>query len=260
MIVAAIQVRMNSTRLPGKALADLAGRPVLWHVVQRARAARRVDQVVIATSADPADAPIRAFAESNGIPFYAGSQTDLVDRLHQTAGRFGARALVRVTADCPLVDPLVMDQLVGDFLSHGETADYVCNTQPPTFPDGLDTEVFPTGLLAKLSREVSNPFWREWFTSYLADPLNGFRARNVRHFVDLSALRWTLDYEEDLAFLREIYGRLYRPGEPPFTMEGVLSLLRSEPALAALNASHSRNEGYAAALATHQVPPGDRPL
>lgn len=259
MIVTAIQVRMNSTRRPGKALADLAGRPVLWHVVQRVRAAQRVNHVVIATSTDPADAPLREFAESEGVPCFAGSQTDLIDRLYQTALRTGARALVRVTADCPLADPEVIDQVVEGYLTHGQNVDYVCNTHPPTFPDGLDTEVFPTTLMARLSKEVTQPFWREWFTGYLAEPANHFRVWNVRHSVDLSALRWTLDYEEDLTFLREIYRRLYRPGEKPFGLPEVLALLRQEPALAAINASHARNEGYAAALASQNCPQGDRP-
>lgn len=131
MIVAAVQVRMGSTRLPGKALADIVGRPILWHIVNRLGFAHYVSKVVIATSDGPGDAAIRAFAQEQGIPCFAGSEWDVLGRLYHTACAFGASALVRITGDCPLVDPEVVDKVVAAYLTHPESCDYVSNVSPP---------------------------------------------------------------------------------------------------------------------------------
>ena len=251
MIVAAVQVRMGSTRLPGKALAEVVGRPMLWHLVNRLRFARRVDLVVIATSDESTDVPIRAFAETHDIPYSAGSELDLIDRLYRTARQFGAYALVRITGDCPLADPHVVDKIVAAYLAQSDRVDYVTNTLPPTYPDGLDTEVYPVKTLERLWRGIEDPFWREWFPGYLWEHQDAFRTLNVVYPVDLSALRWTVDYEEDLTFVREVYRRLYREGEV-FDMGDVLALMETEPELATINAKYARNEGYAIALAAYR--------
>lgn len=256
MIVAAVQVRMGSTRLPRKALAEVMGRPMLWHIVNRLSFAQQVNQVVIATSNEPTDAPIRAFAQQHGIPHFAGSELDLIDRLYCTARHFGAHALVRITGDCPLVDPGVVDEVVASYLAHSEDVDYVTNTLPATYPDGLDTEVYPVITLERLWREVEDPFWREWFPSYLWEHQDAFRTLNVSYPVDLSPLRWTVDYEEDLTFVREVYRRLYHEGQV-FGMGDVLALMEAEPELAGINAKYARNEGYAIALATYRRMQGE---
>jgi spore coat polysaccharide biosynthesis protein SpsF len=246
MITAVVQVRMGSERLPGKALAEVLGRPVLWHIVDRVRHAKSVAQVVIATTTETRDAPIRDFAAQNHIPLYAGSEKDLIDRLTQAARLFGASALVRITGDCPFADPALIDTLVAAF-SAKKSLEYASNVHPPTYPDGLDTEIFSAAFLERLWKEIQEPFFREWFPSYVADHLSQFRTHNLAHPADLSGLRWTLDYEDDLTFTREVYRRLYRDGGV-FGMEDILSLLRREPALAELNARHVRNESYTAAL------------
>src|SRR6266404_7263546 len=146
-IVAVIQVRMGSTRLPGKVLADVVGQPMLWHIVDRLRFAKLIDEVVLATSTETKDAPIRAFAAEQGIPCFAGSELDLVDRLYRTALQFGADAIVRITGDCPLTDPEIVDEVVGTYLTQARTIDYVSNVLPRTYPDGLDTEIYPTKTL-----------------------------------------------------------------------------------------------------------------
>jgi spore coat polysaccharide biosynthesis protein SpsF len=249
VIVAAVQARMSSTRLPGKVLALVAGRPMLWHAVNRLRFARRVDRVIIATTEEPPDAPIRSFAEAHRIPCFAGSELDLIDRLYGAARRFSADALVRVTGDCPLTDPKAIDEMVRAYLCVPDGVDcVVTNTVPPTYPDGLDAEIYSLSTLERLWRELEDPFWREWFPLFLVEHRDAFPMRNVAHAVDLSPFRWTVDYEEDLAFVREVYRRLYREGEA-FDMEAVLALLRSEPSLASINARYARNEGYALALA-----------
>ena len=251
MIVAAVQVRMNSMRLPGKALAEVVGRPMLWHIVNRLRFARRLDQVIIATSDEQTDAPIRVFADQHRIPCVAGSERDVIDRLCRSARHFGADVLVRITGDCPLVDPHVVDDMIAVYLAHTDQVDYVTNTLPPTYPDGLDAEVYPMATLERLWRELNESFWREWFVGYLTEHQETFRVLNVAHSVDLSALRWTVDYEEDLVFVRKVYERLYREDEF-FDLGDVVALLEAEPAFTGLNAMHARNEGYAIALAAYR--------
>lgn len=250
-MLVAIQARMSSTRLPGKVLADLCGRPLLWHIVCRARACRSVDQVVIATSDNPADEPIRAFARTEAVPCFAGSDQDVLDRLTRTARRFDADALVRITGDCPLVDPETVGRVVAAYQVHEGTVDYVTNFVPPTFPDGLDTDLYPRATLEQLWREVTDPFWREWFPGYLQEHPEQFRILNVRADVNLSALRWTVDYEEDLAFVREVYRHLQRD-DRVFGMVEVLDLLDRVPEIAQINSMHTRSEAYVAALRTYR--------
>lgn len=249
MIVAAVQARMASTRLPAKVLAEVEGRPMLWHIVNRLRFARRVDRVIVATSTEAADAPIRSFADAHRIPCFAGSARDLLERLHGAASSFGAQAVVRVTGDCPLTDPRVVDEVIRVYEANPEGVDrFVVNTVPPTFPDGLDVELYPLETLERLQKQLADPFWREWFPIWMLEHPDTFPMSNVTNPVDLSSLRWTVDYQEDLAFVRKIYRRLNREGEV-FGMEDVLALLQSEPELSRINAGHTRNAGLAVALA-----------
>ena len=247
-VIAVVQVRMGSTRLPNKALVEIIGRPMLWHIANRLKFAERIDRVVISTSDEPRDDPIREFAERNDIPCFAGSELDLIDRIYRTALKFEAEALVRITGDCPLVEPMIVDKLVFEYLNDFKNIDYVSNTLPPTYPHGLDAEIYPTSTLKRLWDEIENPFYREWFPVYLWDHKDEFRIINITHQKDLSNLRWTVDYEEDLAFVREVYKRLYLDGRI-FTMVDLLDLLQTEPSLTALNAKHTkRNEGLDIAL------------
>jgi spore coat polysaccharide biosynthesis protein SpsF (cytidylyltransferase family) len=251
MIVAAIQVRMDSTRLPGKALVEVEGRPLLWHIVNRLRFTRSVDQIVIATSREPDDAPIRDFASKHSIPCYGGSKLDLIGRIYNSALYAEAHALVRITGDCPLTDPGVVDEMVHVFLNRSDDVDYITNDMPPTYPDGLDVEVYSVATLKRLHDEITDPFFREWFPLYLKDHKKSFRSHNVNCLEDLSSLRWTVDYEEDLLFVREVYRRLYRDRKI-FTMKDVLELIKAEPEIAEINKNHTRNEGSAIALASEK--------
>jgi len=241
-IVAVIQVRMGSTRLPGKVLADVLGQPMLSHIIDRLRFAKRVDQVVLATSAADTDAPIRAFADKHAIPCFAGSELDVVDRLYGAARQFGADAIVRITGDCPLADPKMVDEVVGTYFSDAKALDYVSNVLPRSYPDGLDTEVYPTKTLGRLCEEIADFPARESFPIYLWNNKQKFRIANVASPIDLSALRWTVDYEEDLTFVREVFRRLYRKGEF-FSMPDVLGLMKANPELAAINAKYVGSVG-----------------
>lgn len=253
MILAIIQARMGSSRLPGKVLLDLAGRPVLWHGVGRVRQARRVDQVSVATTLAPGDEAIRHFCRERGIVCFAGSEADVLDRYYQAALAAGAGdgdGIVRITADCPLIDPDVIDRVIETFLSCG--ADYVSNVQPPTFPDGLDVEVFKFTALQTAWQEARLTSEREHVTPYLRNHPEKFSQRNVMQERDLSGLRWTLDEPADYALLQKIVTALEE--KPEFRMEDVLQLLARNPQWQELNQKFERNEGYAKSLRQDAAP------
>ncbi len=245
-MIGVIQVRMGSTRLPGKALKEIMGKPLLSYLYERVCAASSLDRVVIATAAGARNQPIVDFAKANHIGCVAGSEQDLVDRFCETAEKFVAKALVRVTGDCPFADPSVVDQVTGTYLKNSDRYDYVGNVVRPTYPDGLDVDVLPRSTLEKMDREVKDPFWREWLTGYLRERPNEYRIGGVENAEDLSALRWTVDYEEDLRFTEEIFSRLY-PKKKIFLMKDILELLEKEPAIAEINKKYTRDAAYAAA-------------
>lgn len=242
-IVAIIQARMQSSRLPGKILADLAGRPLLVHVVERARRIRPVDSVILATSDHPADDPVMEFCATNNIDCFRGSENDVLDRYYQTARQYQADTIVRITADCPLLDPQVSSRVVAAFLD-GQY-DYASNCFPPTWPDGLDTEVFTFAALDTAWREADMRSQREHVTSFITGQPKRFRLGNVRAAEDNSHHRWTVDEPQDLEFVRSVY-RHCGPGT--FDTQDVLDLLNVRPELAAINAGFERNEGYLKSL------------
>lgn len=249
-----VQARMGSSRFPGKVLAEIAGRPMLQHVVERAARIHAANEVVLATSDDPGNRPLLDLAARLGVPAYAGSESDVLDRYYQAAKRCGSDVIVRITADCPLLDPEVSSDVVRTFA--GGEFDYVTNCLPPTYPDGLDTEVFSFAALERAWREASLESEREHVTPYIWKNPGKFRIRNVRGSRDLSHLRWTVDHADDLAFVRSIYARL-EGRETTFGMDDVLRLLETEAGLADINRDHSRNEGYVQSVA-HDAPAGKR--
>ena len=254
MILAIIQARMGSSRLPGKVLLDLAGRPVLWHGVSRVRQARRIDRLLVATTDQATDEPIRRFCAERGIACFGGSEQDVLDRFVQAARFAGATetdGIVRITADCPLIDPEVIDQVVTLFLESG--ADYVSNVQPPTFPDGLDVEVFRYAALLEAWREAKLVSEREHVTPYLRNHPEKFAARNLTHDRDLSTLRWTLDEAADYDLLRRVVSALERR-KTAFRLADVLQVLAEHPEWQELNRDFARNEGYAKSLRQEQAP------
>lgn len=204
-VVAIIQARMGSSRFPGKTLADLAGHPILWHVVERARKATTVDDVLVATSDSVRDAPILSFCEELGVRCFCGSEDDVLDRFFHAAKEARADAIVRITADCPLIDPAVIDRVVARF--SGGDLDYASNCLHYTYPDGLDVEVFSFAALDKAWREAAKPSEREHVTPFLRTA--HFRTENVPSVkpVPPGRYRWTVDYPADLELLRKIYAQ-----------------------------------------------------
>ncbi len=242
MIVAIIQARMSSTRLPRKMLADIAGRPMLWHVANRVKRARHVDQVVVATSDQPADEPIEDFCRAEGIECFRGSMDDVLDRFHQAARHYKADAVVRITGDCPLIDPEVIDKVVARYLE-GDL-DYASNYLRYSFPDGLDTEIFSFSALEYAGQYATEPRQREHVVPFIKNH-DGFRKANVGNENDLSQEqhRWVVDEPRDLDFVREVYARLDRGDGPQFGMKEVLELLSEEPDLREINQGITLNEG-----------------
>lgn len=242
-IVAIVQARMSSSRLPGKTLADLNGRPMLVRLVERLRRSKSLQAITVATSNDPTDDPIAALCGDLNVACYRGSLNDVLDRFYQAALFSRATAVVRITADCPLADPGVVDLVVREFLDKGY--DYVSNVDPPTFPDGLDTEVFSMSGLERVWKEAILKSDREHVTPYFRKHPELFSQGNIANPEDLSRLRWTVDEPKDLQFVRRIYDRL---GNRDFGMQEVADLLMREPELAGINAEIVRNEGYMKSL------------
>lgn len=231
--VAIIQARMGSTRLPGKVLLDLAGEPMLARVVARAGRAETLDGLVIATSTEPADAALAALCAARGWPCSRGSRDDVLDRYHRAAQEHGAEVVVRITSDCPLIEPEIIDRVVREFLDRRPAVDYASNFLPRrTYPRGLDVEVFGLGTLERLWREDQSPAWREHVTEYLCQHPERFAIHGVLDDRDRSAMRWTVDTPEDLDLVRHIYGAF---GHDRFSYREVLVLLEANPGWLELN-------------------------
>jgi glutamate-1-semialdehyde aminotransferase/spore coat polysaccharide biosynthesis protein SpsF (cytidylyltransferase family) len=240
VILALIQARMGSLRFPGKVLEDLSGHPMLWHVVNRTRRAKLVDKVVVATTDRSVDDPIAVFCGQEDIGCFRGSEQDVLDRFYQAAKANGAEVVVRITADCPLIDPAVIDKVLTRF-QRGD-CDYVCNVFRYTYPDGLDTEVFSFAALEKAWHEAIKPSEREHVTPYLRT--DKFRTANVESETPVSSeqYRWTVDHPADLEFVRRVYDAFSENGD--FGLQDVFGLLKERPDLATIQVETITNEGY----------------
>jgi spore coat polysaccharide biosynthesis protein SpsF len=232
-IVAIIQARMGSTRLPGKVLLDLAGEPMLVRVVARTRRAKLIDEVVVATTSQPGDEAIEQLCKSRGWPYCRGSEADVLERFYQAAVAHQADVIVRITSDCPMIEPRIVDRVVHEFLDRQPVVDYASNVLlRRTFPRGLDTEVIRYGALERAWREDANPAWREHVTPYIHRHPELFGLYNVTTEPNLSHMRWTVDTSADLAFVRRVYDYF---GHDRFSWQEVLVLLAKHPAWLSIN-------------------------
>ncbi len=229
--VAIIQARMGSTRLPGKVIMDLGGDTVLARVVRRLCRAKFVDEIVIATTSSDADDAIVRECERLGVPWFRGSEDDVLDRYYQAAQTYAAGAVVRITSDCPLIDPELVDGTIRVFQE--QHCDYASNLFPRTYPRGLDTEVFTVAALERDWREARAPYQREHVTPFLYEHPELFRLVSLRGQIDYSQYRWTLDTAEDLQLLRAIYARF--SNQDNFGWREAVALMEREPELAELN-------------------------
>ena len=226
-VVAIIQARMGSTRLPGKVLKDLAGEPMLTRVVHRTCRAKTLDKVVVATTTQPTDDVIVQLCETQGWDYFRGSEEDVLDRYYRAALAYAAEVVVRITSDCPLIEPEVIDEVVQEFLERQPHVDYACTHLPQrTFPLGVDLQVMRFDALERAWREDQNPARREHVVSYFDYKQELFCIHSVTSATDYSYMRWTVDWPEDLAFVRQIFDHF---GHDHFSWHDVLAVLEKYP-------------------------------
>lgn len=242
-VVCVVQARTGSTRLPGKVMEDIQGRPMLWHVLTRLTRCAGLDTVAVATTTEPSDDAIERWSEENGYFCYRGSTDDVLDRYYFTAKKLHAGTVVRVTSDCPLVDPYLIERIIDEFSS--TDCDYA--SAAGTWPDGLDAEVFTFSALEQAHREARLKSELEHVTPYIWKNTERFKVRSIECDRDLSNMRWSVDDARDLEFMRAVYGELYKEGGIITTGE-VLDLLEKRPDIFEINAGTMRNEGYAKSL------------
>lgn len=257
-VVAIIQGRMSSSRLPGKILADIAGQPMLQRVFIRTSRAQTLDDVLFATTTDASDDPVAEYCEFSGIPFTRGSLFDVLDRYHQAASQAKADVIVRITADCPVIDSGLVDEVVKSVISDqssvdGFQFDFACNRLPPpyhrTYPIGLDIEACTFKVLEQAWEKAKEPHHREHVMPYFYEGVElitdnrllhtgisprGFRIAMLNHTTDFGDYRWTVDTPEDLEFMRQVYARF--DGRDDFSWKEVLDLVHDHPDLMKINA------------------------
>lgn len=245
-----VQARMTSTRLPGKVLLPLAGEPMLTRLIERLRRVRRADGIVVATTTNTGDDPIAALCALLGVPCHRGSEHDVLSRYAGAARLHEADVVVRITSDCPLIDPALIDQTIAAYDEGG--SDYVSNMLPPTWPYGMAVEVFSAAALAQAHAEATQAAEREHVTPFLYWHPERYRLRNVASPVDLSHHRWTVDTPEDYALVGRLFDHLM-PTHPHFTQADVLALLDQHPDWIAIN-QHIQQKP-----ATQTQPPKENP-
>jgi len=220
------QARMTSTRLPGKVLKSVLGKPLLAYQLERLRRARRVDECVVATTLNGADEPIVALCRKLGVSVYRGDEFDVLDRYYQAAKQYAADVVVRVTSDCPVIDPEIVDRVIETYA--GGQVDYVSNTRERTFPRGMDSEVFSMTALEQAWREARLPYEREHVTPFLYQHPERYAIGSVVSGRDLGLHRWTVDTPEDFDLIERIITSLY-PENPDFHLDDILPLFDHHP-------------------------------
>lgn len=250
MILAILQARTSSTRLPGKVLLNLAGQPMLARQIERIKRSELIDRLIVATSDNEDDNRLAELCAEIEIDCFRGSLDDVLDRFYRAAEPCQPEHVVRLTGDCPLTDPAVIDEVIEFYLSSG--SDYASNTLEPTFPDGLDVEVMAFVALEKAWREARKQSEREHVTPYIISNGGMFNVANFAYSQNLSKLRWTVDEPEDFEFVSAVYEELYERN-PRFDMADILKLIESRPELTVINKGFVRNEGLAKSLAEDKV-------
>lgn len=231
---AVVAARMASERLPGKSMASLVGRPAFAHIVDRLRRSPYLDGIVLATTESPTDDPLRACARQVGIPAFSGSTADVLGRTLAAAKSVGANVIVQVTGDCPLIDAAVVDRVIEAY--RGAKPDYTSNRLTPTYPNGMDTEVFATSVLEQVAGLTDDPADREHVSLYIYDHPERYRLLNVFAPPEHAwpELRLTLDTTEDLQLIRAVFEALY-PKDPAFGLSEILTYLRDHPTILEYN-------------------------
>jgi len=239
------QARFGSTRLPGKVLKKIFDKPLLWYVVKRLEQVKTPNKIIIATADSEENKPIIEFAKNLNIGYFAGSEDDVLDRYYHTAKKYNGEVIVRITSDCPLSDPVIIDKVL-DLFFEGNY-DYTCNVDPPTFPDGFDIEVFTFESLERAWKEAKLISEREHVTLYIRNENNDFKRKNLLNNTDYSNYRLTVDNVEDFQLISKIIEQFKDQWET-FNMQDIIKFLEENPELKKLNMSIARNEGLAKSL------------
>lgn len=234
-VAAIIQARMGSTRLPGKILKTVNGKTLLEYQIERVKLAISIDQIIIATTIKESEQPLVALCEKLGLDYYRGSEQDVLSRYYEAAKKYDVDVIVRLTSDCPIIDPVVIDTVVNHFLNNQSSVDYVSNTLERTYPRGLDTEVFSFAALNKASKEAVLPRDKEHVTAYFYTNPDLFKLQSVKNEHDYGSYRWTVDTEEDFELIQLLLNELYNSDEL-FLLEDVIKLLENHPEWNEINA------------------------
>jgi|TARA_B100002003_G_scaffold174826_1_gene162676 spore coat polysaccharide biosynthesis protein SpsF len=243
-IIVIVQARMGSSRLPGKVMMDIVGKPLLWHIVNRLKHSKLLNKIVVATGIGEENHVIEELCKQYSIDYFRGCEEDLIDRYYQTSKLFNADIIVRIPADCPLVDPEIVDTVVDFALKNVNSYDYVNNSRPHvTYPHGLDVETFSFCLLERLWSEIKDPFRREWFTTVIFENPEKYKSFCLENDVDLSHLRLTVDYKEDLELIRYIFQNLYTENTC-FTLKDILELYSRNQKIFNINQKYKKDEQY----------------
>lgn len=238
-IIAIVQARMGSTRLPGKVMKEACGIPLIGHLLNRLSLSTHIQDIIIATSIDSRDKELISYVTQLGYKSFAGDENDVLDRYYQAAKKFHADIIVRITGDCPLIDYKIVDKTIEHFLEH--RFDYVSNVDPPTYPDGLDTEVFTFDALEKSWKNAKEKYDREHVIPYILRE-NIFKRSSISHSRDLSSERWTVDTPEDFYLVQNIIEHFY-PLHKYYGLDDIMEYKNQYPELFLINQQNIRNEG-----------------
>lgn len=236
-----IQARMGATRLPGKPMKNVLNRPLLSYLIERVTRTKKIDQVVVATTTNPKDDEIFCYCQKHGVACIRGSENDVLDRYLQAAQAYAADVIVRITADCPLIDPDVIDEVVSYYLDNQPKFDYVANTITRTYPRGMDVEVFSRQALEEAAVKAIASEDREHVTPYLYRHPQKFKIGSVVKEKDDSRYRWTVDTVEDFTLISKILEEIY-PKKPGFSLKDLLNLLEAHPEWSKINADIKQKE------------------
>lgn len=235
-VAAIIRARSGSTRLPGKILKLICGKQMLLHVVERISYSKNVDNIIVATTILPEDNHVESLCKENNISFYRGSSEDVLARYYEAAKKFKTDIIIRITSDCPLIDPIILDKMIDEYIKANKThkLDYLSNTIERTFPRGLDIEIFSFSVLEKSYHEATKQTEREHVTPYIYQHPELFVLKNFTNEKDMSFHRWTVDTKEDFQLIEMIYKELYIPNKI-FLLNDVLQLFELKPELIKIN-------------------------
>lgn len=243
-ITVMIQTRTGSNRLPGKVLSNIENKSMIWHVINRVKKIKSVQQISLITTKEKDDQVLLQIAENEGIIGFAGSTKDVLDRHYQCALKINADPIIRITSDCPLIDPFIVEDMLQFYLKND--FDYVSNVYPPTYPDGLDTEIFSFNTLKNTAQNAKLNSEREHVTPYITKHPDLFKIYNFKNDKDLSNIRLTVDQKEDLELIRQIYSMMN--SKPNFALNDILNLISKKPELLKINSKIKRNQSYLKSL------------